>query len=89
MAEIPFIIVIREEQDKARIQSLFKEEDIALLSDLNLTTKLPGGFLFFYRSNRLGISSTLIRAKIKNKQGIDDFVDEGVKNIMEEYNLYG
>ncbi|MCP4217601.1 MAG: nicotinate (nicotinamide) nucleotide adenylyltransferase [bacterium] len=45
--------------------------------------------LFAYESEKLFISSTLIREKCRTNQPVDGLVDDRVKPILEEYKLYG
>ena len=45
-------------------------------------------YLFSYESDKLAISSTLIREKIRHDQKINGLVAMEVKKIMEEYKLY-
>ncbi len=45
-------------------------------------------YLHAYESEKLGISSTLIRKKVKRSQDIGGLVDTTVKKIMEENSLY-
>jgi len=79
---LTFIVVLREPSHKQAVETLLKEENIPL------SRHSPSVHIFSYESDKLFISSTLIREKIKRSQQIDDFVDMEVKKIMEEYKLY-
>lgn len=73
---LPFIVVLREPEHSSAVQELVKEE------------KEEHVYLYSYKSDKLAISSTLIREKIKHAQSINDMVAEEVKKIMEVYKLY-
>lgn len=79
---LTFIVVLRKPGHKQAVETLLKEENITLSSHA------PSVHIFYYESDKLFISSTLIREKIKLSQQIDDFVEKEVKKIMEEYKLY-
>jgi nicotinate-nucleotide adenylyltransferase len=76
---LPFIVVLRDPEHRQAVERLLKEESIMSPSSVHI---------FSYESDKLSISSTLIREKIKQSQQIDGFVEEEVKKIMEEYKLY-
>lgn len=73
---LPFIVVLRDPGHAPAVENLLNEE------------KVEGVYLFSYDSDKLDISSTLIREKIKQSQPVDGLVEEEVKKIMEEYKLY-
>lgn len=73
---LPFIVVLREPGHAAEVEQLVNEE------------KEKQVYLYSYESDKLDISSTLIRDKIKHAQPINSMVAEEVKKIMEEYKLY-
>lgn len=73
---LPFIVVLREPGQALAVEQLVKEE------------KEEHVYLYSYESDKLDISSTLIREKIKNAQPINGLVAEEVKKLMEEYKLY-
>lgn len=79
LVSLPFIVVLRNPEHRQAVERLLKEESIMLS---------PSVHIFSYESDKLSISSTLIREKIKQSQQIDRFVEEEVKKIMEEYKLY-
>lgn len=73
---LPFIVVLRDPAHAPAVETLLNEE------------KVEGAYLFSYESDKMDISSTLIREKIKQSQPIDGLVEAEVKKIMEEYKLY-
>jgi nicotinate-nucleotide adenylyltransferase len=74
---LSFIVVLRKPSHRQAIKTLLKEENVSCPVHI-----------FSYNSDKLYISSTLIREKVKQCQPIDGLVDEEVKKIMEEYKLY-
>ena len=76
---LPFIVALRSPGHRQAIEGLLKE--------INLMPP-PTVHIFSYESDKLAVSSTFIRGKIKQSQQIDGFVEEEVKKIMEEYKLY-
>jgi nicotinate-nucleotide adenylyltransferase len=79
---LPFIVVLRNPEHRQAVEHLLKEEDFPR----NTTTSSI--HIFSYESDKLAISSTLIREKIKQSQQIDRFVEGEVKKIMEDNKLY-
>ncbi|HLP49184.1 MAG TPA: nicotinate-nucleotide adenylyltransferase [Candidatus Kapabacteria bacterium] len=73
---LPFIVVLRDSSHTAAVKKLISEE------------KGEHVYLFSYESDKLAISSTLIREKIRHDQKINGLVAMEVKKIMEEYKLY-
>ena len=69
-------MVLRDADHTAAVEKLINEE------------KEERVYLFSYESDKLAISSTLIREKIKHAQQINGLVEAEVKKIMEEYKLY-
>lgn len=88
LESLPFIVVFRERSDKNRVEALLKAENITPCLNVTEWKKLPCIYFFSYRSDKLLISSTLIREKVKMSQPIDKFVEKEVQKIMEEYKLY-
>lgn len=76
---LPFIVVLRKAGHRQAVEGLLKE--LSLMPP-------PTVHIFSYESDKLAISSTLIREKIKQSQQVDGFVEEEVKKIMEEHKLY-
>jgi nicotinate-nucleotide adenylyltransferase len=93
---IPFIVVLRKEDHREQVERLVKGEGITpyLCNDktkpgnTQTDTHMPCVYIYSYQSDKLRISSTLIRQKVKLSECIDDFVNKEVKNFMEEYKLY-
>lgn len=83
LGSLSFIVVVRKPGHEEAVDVLLSGENLSLQSPS------PSVRLFSYRSETLSISSTLIRGKVKDSQRIDEFVEEEVKKIMEENNLYG
>jgi nicotinate-nucleotide adenylyltransferase len=84
---LPFIVVLRDPAHAAAVDALLNEEKKDNVPP-NTDTLSPRVYYFCYESDKLGISSTLIRDKIKRSQPVDGLVEEEVKKIMEEYKLY-
>ncbi len=94
LATLSFIIVLRVPDHKDAVTALLNEENL----EPRLETPGPdapeaqqsekGFYLYTYSSDKLFISSTLIRKKVQAAEPVDELVDEKVKHIMEEYNLY-
>lgn len=93
---IPFIVVLRKEDHRKQVERLVKGEGITpyLCDDktkpgnTQADAQAPCVYIFSYQSDKLRISSTLIRQKVKESERIDNFVHREVKKIMEEYKLY-
>jgi len=91
---ISFIVVLRKESHKTAVEKLLKGEGIKPRFDYSNPNRwedrLPCVFLFSYSSDRLEISSTLIRQKVKfsGYEQMEQLVVKDVKKIMEENNLY-
>ncbi|MDQ1351465.1 MAG: nicotinate-nucleotide adenylyltransferase [Acidobacteriota bacterium] len=73
---LPFIVVLRDPAHAPVVENLLNEE------------KVERVHLFSYQSDKLDISSTLIREKIKQSQSIEGLVEEEVKKMMEVNKLY-
>ncbi len=82
---LPFIVVLRDPSHASAVENLLNEEKE---NNIPPDTLSPQVYLFSYESDKLDISSTLIREKIKQSQPINGLVEEEVKKIMEEYKLY-
>jgi nicotinate-nucleotide adenylyltransferase len=74
---LSFIVVLRKPGHRQAIDILLEEENASCTVHV-----------FSYDSDKLFLSSTLIRGKVKQCQSIDGLVDDEVKKIMEEYKLY-
>lgn len=93
---LSFIVVLRKDSHQTAVEQLLKEEGLIPYYSSNLTQQNPNPegkpavYIFFYKSEHLSISSTLIRKRIKlsGYKLIENFVSEEVKKIMEGNNLY-
>jgi nicotinate-nucleotide adenylyltransferase len=89
---LSFIILLRQDSHKQAVQNLLKNEGIETTEFNGNTSEESAGkpiyYMYKYVSEKLYISSTLIRSKIKNSEPIADMVHPGVKKIMEEKRLY-
>jgi len=91
---LSFIVVLRKEAHKEEVVRLLEGEGIipcfnaALSGGGNGEIEEHTVYIFSYRSDKLRISSTLIRQKIKLSGYIDGLVEKEVKKIMEENKLY-
>jgi nicotinate-nucleotide adenylyltransferase len=89
---LSFIILLRKESHKKDVQALLQGEGIETV-DFNgsIEDESPGVpiyYLYSYVSDKLYISSTLIRQKAKSSESTDEMVHPEVKKIMEEKRLY-
>ena len=84
-----FVVVLREKKHRDIIQNLLNEENIPVCFDVSKQIDSPCVYICSYDSDKLFISSTFIREKIKFSESIEDLVQIEIKKIMEEYNLYG
>lgn len=87
---LPFIVVLRDESHRPMVMELLESEDIPLLAEPadRVYDEPPGAFIFKYDSDKLFISSTLIRNQVKSSAAVDSLVETKVKKIMEENKLY-
>jgi nicotinate-nucleotide adenylyltransferase len=87
---VSFIVIIRNPAHSEAIEGLLEEEGIRPHYGPGGPggEKLPCVHIYSYVSDKLAISSTLIRQKIKSSEAVDGFVEEEVKKIMEENELY-
>ncbi|MCP5106222.1 MAG: nicotinate (nicotinamide) nucleotide adenylyltransferase [bacterium] len=79
---LSFIVVLRGGGHREAVERLLQDENI------RFDGPSAPVHLFSYESDMLFISSTLIRDRVKRSQGVDGLVEEEVKKIMEENNLY-
>lgn len=82
LRSLAFIVVLRKPEHRPAVEALLKEENIPLAEGADSVC------LFTYESDKLFISSTLIRGNVKASQPVDGLVDEEVKKIIKEYSLY-
>lgn len=88
LKSLSFIVVLRADKDKEKVETLLKEENLTPCFDLNRLTETPVVYIYSYYSDKLFISSTLIRKKRRLCEAVDDLVDKEVNKIMSEYKLY-
>lgn len=88
LKSLSFIVVLRAEKDKKRVENLLKEENLTPCFDIKRHTGSPAIYIYSYSSDKLFISSTLIRKKRSLSEDVDDLVNKEVKKIMLEYKLY-
>lgn len=85
---ILFIVAIRKLEHEKMIKNFLKKENIPLCIDRTLKQDPPGICLYQYHSEKLQISSTLIRQRIKETMPVNNLVNKEVKKIMEDQGLY-
>jgi nicotinate-nucleotide adenylyltransferase len=86
---VSFIIVLRKDGHRQRVKALLTEEGVPICSEAApLSAAGECAAIFPYDAESLGISSTMIRERLKSGEPIDSFVDVGVKKIIEEFALY-
>lgn len=88
LTSLSFIVILRAEKDKEKVEVLLKEENLTPCFDIKCLTGTPTIYIYSYYSDKLSISSTLIRKKRSLSEEVDDLVDTEVKKIMLEYKLY-
>lgn len=86
---ILFIVALRKKEHKKKIKDFLEKENIRLCPDRNLEQNPPGVCLYHYDSDKLYISSTLIRQRVKKSKALGELVQKEVQKIMEEEGLYG
>jgi nicotinate-nucleotide adenylyltransferase len=86
---IPFIVLLRSEEHLKKIKALAKREGVGVCENFNKedyhSSKI---YIYRYKSDKLDISSTLIRNNSRNKKSIKGLVTGEVEQIMKELNLY-
>lgn len=89
---VSFIVVLRKPGHREAVEDLMKDENVETLSapdsfkDSEMNT--PAVYMYAYQSDKLFISSTLVRERVKSAQPIDGLVEEEVEKIMEDNKLY-
>lgn len=85
---ILFIVALRSKEHKKKVKEFLKNEKIPLCSGRRLNQVPPCIILYGYQSEKLHISSTMIRQRVKESESLEDFVQKEVKKIMEDEGLY-
>jgi nicotinate-nucleotide adenylyltransferase len=87
---LSFIVVLRAGKDKKEVEALLKEESLSPCFDINIneTPGKPKIYIYSYRSDKLFISSTLIRERRGRVEAVTGLVDKEVEKIMLENKLY-
>jgi len=90
LTDLSFIVVLRKESDKKKVEALLHEENLIPKYDVKRHTAVekPTVYIYSYRSDKLHISSTLIRKKRGLCEDVDSLVAMEVKKIMLENKLY-
>jgi len=88
LAEVFFIIVLRESGHRARVERLLRGENIPLGRDPERSPSPPTAFLFAYESATLAFSATAVRKGIARGRDVSPWVEKSVQTIMEENKLY-
>ncbi|MCI0470680.1 MAG: nicotinate-nucleotide adenylyltransferase [Candidatus Aminicenantes bacterium] len=88
---LSFIVVLRAEKDKEKVAALLKEENLSPCFDIEEALEMPEApkiYIYSYRSDKLFISSTLIRERRRTSTAVTGLVDQEVEKIMLENKLY-
>ncbi len=86
---VSFVVVLRKKEHRPLIETLLSEEQVPLFQNSTAQGERIGVSIFSYDSPRLSLSSTLVRRELKAGGNVDSFIDSKVKNVIEEYRLYG
>jgi nicotinate-nucleotide adenylyltransferase len=84
-----FIVVLRKPSHSRKLKSLLKQENIPLNPVYDPGLEPPCVFVYAYESERLDLSSTIIRKMARKSKSLRGTVPEEVEKIIQEYNLYG
>jgi nicotinate (nicotinamide) nucleotide adenylyltransferase len=87
-AEVFFIIVMRQDGHRARVERLLRSENIPIGAKPVDSPRPPTAFLFAYESVYLSLSATAVRKGVARGQDISPWVDPNVQAIMEGNYLY-
>ncbi|MCX6554616.1 MAG: nicotinate (nicotinamide) nucleotide adenylyltransferase [Candidatus Aminicenantes bacterium] len=88
LGEVFFIIVIRANGHRARVERLLRNENIPIGREAGNPPLPPAAFLYTYASDYLSLSATAIRKKVARGESISPWVEKNVQIIMEENKLY-
>ncbi|MCK4763692.1 MAG: nicotinate (nicotinamide) nucleotide adenylyltransferase [Candidatus Aminicenantes bacterium] len=85
---LSFIVVLRKAGHKEKVSNLLREEGVEPCFDMEVRAETPMIYIYTYESDKLFISSTLIRKRRKLSADIDLLVHPEVKKIILENRLY-
>jgi nicotinate-nucleotide adenylyltransferase len=88
LREVFFIIVLRKPGHRLKVEQLLREEGIPFGPGCENSPGPPAAFLHAYVSDYLKLSATDIRRKMSRGQDISPYVENNVRQIMEEIKLY-
>lgn len=88
LQEVFFIIVIRRDGHRARVERLLDSENIPRGRETGQPSQPPAAFLHGYASPLLSLSATAVRKQTARGQDVSPWVDKNVQTIMEENKLY-
>lgn len=88
LAEVFFIIVMRQGSHRPRVERLLRGENIPIGPETGQPPQPPAAFLYTYASETLSLSATAIRKKVARRESVSPWVEQGVQTIMEENKLY-
>lgn len=86
--EVLFIIVLRRPGHRAQVERLLRAEGIPLRREADDPGPPPGAYLHSYVSDYLELSATDIRKRRSHGQDVSPYVEQNVRQIMEEIKLY-
>ncbi|MCK4836215.1 MAG: nicotinate (nicotinamide) nucleotide adenylyltransferase [Candidatus Aminicenantes bacterium] len=89
LSSVFFIVILRKGGHKEKLETLLKEENVSFCYDQNSSPALPCIHFYSYESDKLQLSSTLIREKIQVCESVGKLVPKEVLKFMKENNLYG
>jgi len=85
LAEIPFIVVLRDRSHQALITRLAREENQRMTAAPEKDADLV---VYPYTADSIDLSSTRIRQRIRRGMPVDHLVPPSVLKIIKEYKLY-
>lgn len=85
---LSFIVVLRKAGHKEKVTELLREEGVEPCFHMEAEPEEPVIYIYTYESDKLFISSTLIRKRRKLSEDIDLLVHPEVKKIILENRLY-
>jgi nicotinate-nucleotide adenylyltransferase len=88
LKSLSFIVVLRKEIDRKKVEDLLEEENLTSCIDIEKENGTPAIYIYSYDSDKLFISSTLIRKKRSSSEDLAGLLDQEVKKIMLENKLY-